>query len=139
MSLPSFVHGFPAHWGHGWEYEEAHSVQTGLHIEIDFILDNLQHRPMWKLRKYPAIQKKLRALISFAWGLNCGFPILDVIKFVIWEHQGCPTISKHKETDMRKIILILSYLAILVSGVLLVLVDPLLSVSKEDRDDQNGG
>ena len=100
MTLPSFVHAFPGYWQHDWEYEEAHSRQSGLHIEIDFILETLQHRPMWKLRKYPTLKKKLRALISFVWGLNCGFPILDVIKFVIWEYQGFPTIEKQtKRTD----------------------------------------
>ena len=99
MTLPSFVHSFPEHWQHDWEYEEAHSRQSGPHIEIDFILNYLQHRPMWKLRRYPTIKKKFRALISFVWGLNCWFPILDVIKFTIWEHQGCPII----ETEEKRI------------------------------------
>jgi len=61
---------------------------------MDMLLDDLQERPMWLLRKYPMFQNKLRAIISFIWGINCGFPLLDVIKFTIWEYRGCPPVGK---------------------------------------------
>ena len=97
MTLPNFVHGFPEHWQHSWEYEEYHSKQSGLHFKIDFILDRLQGRGMWIIKRYPPFKKKLRAIISFFWGLNCGFPLLDIIKFTIWEHQDYPTQDETKK------------------------------------------
>lgn len=86
----NFVHDFPEYWQHAPEYEEAHNVQSGLHLEIDFMLESLQHRPMWKIRKSKTLKKLLRALISFTWGLNCHFPPMDIMRFVIWEYRGFP-------------------------------------------------
>jgi len=94
MTLPVFVHRFPEFWQHRWEYEEGHSVQSGLHVEIDIILDKLQHRPMWRLRKSKTLTKLLRAFISFVWGLNCHYPPMDVMRFVIWEYQDSRTSYK---------------------------------------------
>lgn len=90
--FPSFYHQSPAFWSHGWEYGENHSKQSGLHVAIDIFLDNLQHRPMWKLRKSPTLKKMLRACLSFTWGLNCGFPAADVLRFTVWEIRGCPSV-----------------------------------------------
>lgn len=98
--LPPFFHDFPQQWQHNWEYEEAHSKQSGLHIEIDFILNTLQEKPLRRLQKHPALHRSLRALISFGFGLNCGFPIVDIIKFVRWEYQ----LNKSIEEDLKKII-----------------------------------
>lgn len=100
MTLPNFVHGFPEFWQHRWEYEEGHSIQSGLHVEIDIILDKLQHRPMWRIRKSKTLTKLLKGLISFVWGINCHYPPMDVMRFVIWEYQKFPTInSKSRRMD----------------------------------------
>ena len=88
MELPSFVHEFPENWQHGWEFGNHHSKQSGLHIEIDFFFDSLRTRFYWRLRHYPKLQKMLTAIVSFGFGVNCGFPLLDVIRFVKWEYEG---------------------------------------------------
>ncbi len=85
MSFPPFVHSFPFMWQHGWEYEESHAVQSGLHVEIDFFLNYLQSRPSWKIRKSKTLSMLLRGFISFIWGLNCHYPPMDIMSFVIWE------------------------------------------------------
>ena len=88
MSSPSFMHSFPSMWQHGYEYEESHSVQSGLHVEIDFFLNYLQLRPSWKIRKSKSLSMLLRGFISFIWGLNCRYPLMDVMRFVLWEAGG---------------------------------------------------
>ena len=101
MKLPNFVHNFPGWWTHNYECEEAHSVQSGLHVEIDFILNYLQARPRHKIRKSKSLSMFLRGFISFMWGLNCGFPPKDVIKYVIWEVRGFPLSSEFKEDSEK--------------------------------------
>jgi hypothetical protein len=88
MSVPTFVHSFPVMWQHGYEYEESHSIQSGLHVELDFMLNYLQSRPSWRIRKSKALSMLFRGFISFIWGLNCHFPPTDVMRFVIWEARG---------------------------------------------------
>lgn len=85
MKFPPFVHSFPSNWQHGWEYEENHSVQSGFHVEIDLFLNDLQLKPKWKIRKSKILSMLLRGFISFMWGLNCQYPLMDVMRFVIWE------------------------------------------------------
>jgi len=91
--VPSFVHAYPPHWQHGCDCALAHSRPGAVHLRIDLILDRMQGRWMWIIREHPELKRALRAFISLSWGLNCNFPIIDVIKFTIWEYRGCPDLD----------------------------------------------
>ena len=97
MKLPTFVHDFPSWWSHGGEYAENHSVKSGLHVEIDFILNYLQGKPKWKIRKSNILSLLFRGFISLVWGFNCHFPPRDIMRYVIWESKGYPLSSEFKE------------------------------------------
>jgi len=88
MNNPPFVHDFDRWWTHNWEYAEAHTKPGAVHLELDFVFIKIQRRLTRHKKKpwYPPF----RAILSFLWGINCGFPFRDIIQFVIWEYRGFP-------------------------------------------------
>ncbi len=33
--------------------------------------------------------RRFRTILGFFWGLNCGFPLQDVVRYTLWDWRGC--------------------------------------------------
>jgi hypothetical protein len=52
-----------------------------------------------KKHKDSDVYQRFRTILGFFWGLNCGFPFPDVVRYTLWDWRGCPALAVFKRIE----------------------------------------